>query len=146
MSPTTAPFQQLIGQTEKALNAILDRQLAGTISEPQWVALVLIAGGESAGRDRVTSRLAYALKADSRTAADHIAGLLAMGLVQPAPEPGPDLALTAAGHQLFGSIQRQVGEITQRLWGDLPVAEMDVTREVLATILERAESELSAAS
>ncbi len=86
MSPTTAPFQQLIGQTEKALNAILDRQLAGTISEPQWVALVLIAGrGESAGRDRVTSRLAHALKADSRTAADHIAGLLAMGLVQPAP-------------------------------------------------------------
>ena len=72
MSPTTAPFQQLIGQTEKALNAILDRQLAGTISEPQWVALVLIAGrGESAGRDRVTSRLAHALKADPDRCGPH---------------------------------------------------------------------------
>jgi DNA-binding MarR family transcriptional regulator len=147
MSPTTAPFQQLIGQTEKALNAILERQLAGMISEPQWVALVLIAGsGESASRGQITGRLAHALKADSQTAADHVGGLLAKGLVQPVSEPGPDLALTAAGHQLFGRIQRQVGEITQRLWGDLPAAEMDLTREVLATILERAESEFSAAS
>ncbi|HTZ94064.1 MAG TPA: hypothetical protein VMB74_16860 [Streptosporangiaceae bacterium] len=147
MSPTKAPFQQLIGQTEKALNAILDRQLAGAISEPQWVALVLIAGsGDSASRDQVTARLAHALKADTGTAADHLGGLLAKGLVQPVPESGSDLALTKAGHELLGRIQRQVGEITQRLWGDLPAAEMDVTRGVLATILERTDSELSAAS
>jgi hypothetical protein len=35
----------IIGQTEKALNAILARQLAGTgITEPQWVTLVIVNG------------------------------------------------------------------------------------------------------
>jgi hypothetical protein len=33
---------QVIGQTEKTLGAILDRQLAGTgLTEPQWVTLVV---------------------------------------------------------------------------------------------------------
>ena len=36
MSTTPAFGTQLIGQTEKTLNAILDRQLAGTgVTEPQ---------------------------------------------------------------------------------------------------------------
>jgi len=37
-------------------------------------------------------------------------------------------------------------EITQRLWGDIPAADMAVVRRVLGTVLERAEAELSAAS
>lgn len=40
---TEIPFgPQLIGRTEKALNALLDRELSGTgLTEPQWVALTL---------------------------------------------------------------------------------------------------------
>jgi hypothetical protein len=41
----------VIGQTEKALNAILHRQLAGTsLTEPQWVTLTLtvVSGGPGA--------------------------------------------------------------------------------------------------
>ena len=65
--------QQLIGQTEKTLNAILDRQLAGTVTEPQWIALVLIAGsGESVSRDQVTARIAHALKADPSAASNQV--------------------------------------------------------------------------
>jgi DNA-binding MarR family transcriptional regulator len=147
VTTTTAPFQQLIGQTEKTMNAILDRQLAGTVSEPQWVALVLIAGsGESAGREQVVTRLAHALKADRQTAVDHIEQLVTKGLIGTVPEVTSDVAFTAAGHQLLGRVQRQVGQITERLWGDLPAAEMDVARRVLGTVLERAEAELRSAS
>lgn len=147
MSNTTTPFQRLIGQTEKALNAILDRELGGAVSEPQWVALVLIAGsGDLAGRDQVATRLAHALKADHQTAADHIGQLIAKGLVRTAGELSSDVELTAAGHQLLGRVQSKVGEITERLWGDIPAAEMDATRLVLGTVLERAEAELRPAS
>ncbi len=147
MSTTTIPFQQLIGQTEKTLNAILDRQLAGTVTEPQWIALVLIAGsGESVSRDQVTARIAHALKADPSAASNQVDHLVAKGLVRSVPEPSSDLTLTAAGHQLLDRIRRRVGDIIQRLWGDLPATEMDVTRGVLATILRRAEAELSTAS
>ncbi|WP_164842402.1 hypothetical protein [Actinoplanes solisilvae] len=40
------PFgAQLIGRTEKALNALLERELSGTgLTEPQWVALTLTVG------------------------------------------------------------------------------------------------------
>jgi hypothetical protein len=43
VSTTTPTFgAQVLGQTEKALNAILARQLAGTgLTEPQWVTLTL---------------------------------------------------------------------------------------------------------
>ncbi len=38
MSTTPAFGTQIIGQTEKALNALLDQQLPGTgLTEPQWV-------------------------------------------------------------------------------------------------------------
>ena len=147
MSTSTTPFQRLIGQTEKTLNAILERQLGGAVSEPQWVTLVLIAGsGDSANRDQVATTLAHALKADHQTAASHIGQLIAKGLVQTMSEPSSDVALTAAGHQLLGRVQSQVGEITERLWGDLPAAEMDATRRVLSTVLDRAEAELRPAS
>ena len=55
---------RVIGQAEKTLGAILDRQLAGTgLTEPQWVILTLaVTGGGAAHRDRFTSMVADALK------------------------------------------------------------------------------------
>jgi DNA-binding MarR family transcriptional regulator len=137
MADTDVPFQRLVGQTEKTLNAILDKVLAGTVSERQWVALVVIAGGGPAG-----DRVARALKTDQRGAADHIAALAAQGLVETGPS---GTAVTADGQRLIDRVQAQVGEITQRLWGDIPAADMAVVRRVLGTVLERAEAELSAA-
>lgn len=140
MADTDVPFQRLVGQTEKTLNAILEKLLAGTVSERQWVALVVIAGG---GPDQAGARVARALKTDQRDAADHIAALAAQGLVGTGPS---GTAVTADGQRLVDRVQGQVGEITQRLWGDIPAADMAVVRRVLGTVLERAESELSAAS
>jgi DNA-binding MarR family transcriptional regulator len=138
MADTDVPFQRLVGQTEKTLNAILDKVLAGTVSERQWVALVVIAGGGPAG-----DQVARALKTDQRGAADHITALAAQGLVRTGPS---GTAVTADGQRLIDRVQVQVGEITQRLWGDIPAADMAVVRRVLGTVLDRAEAELSAAS
>ncbi len=143
MGDTDVPFQRLVGQTEKTLNAILDKVLAGTVSERQWVALVVVAGGGPAGRDQALAQVARALKTAQRGAADHIAALAAQGLVATGPS---GTAITADGQRLIDRVQAQVGEITQRLWGDIPATDMAVVRRVLGTVLDRAEAELSAAS
>jgi DNA-binding MarR family transcriptional regulator len=147
MNDTTPPFAQLIGQTEKTLNAILDRLLDGAVSEPEWVSLVLIAGsGGTADRDEFTSRVAHALKADRQTAARHVGQLAAKGLVLTTPGAGSAVTLTEAGQQLLGRIRKQVGDVTERLWGDLPRPDLDVAGRVLSTVLERAEADLASRS
>jgi DNA-binding MarR family transcriptional regulator len=147
MNDTTPPFAQLIGQTEKTLNAILDRLLAGAVSEPQWVALVLIAGsGGTADRGEYTGRVAQALKTDQQTAADHVGQLAAKGLVRTAPPADSAVTLTEEGHQLLGRVRKQTGDVTGRLWGDLPQPDLDVAGRVLSTVLERAEADLAARS
>jgi hypothetical protein len=148
MNSPLAPFgAQLIGQTEKTMNAILDRLLAGRVSEPQWVALVLLASsGGSADHDQFTARVAHALKENRETAAARVGQLAAKGLVKAAPEPGYSVALTETGQQLIGSVRTQVDDVTQRLWGDLPAADLEVAGRVLRTVLERAETQLVARS
>lgn len=144
MNNLPPPFSpQLIGRTEKTLNAILDRQLAGAVTEPQWVTLVLIAASSrSADRGQLTAQVAHALRVNQKTAVTHIGQLAGKGLVQIAPGPGAGVALTEAGQRLLGGVRKQVAEITQRLWGDLPVADLQVAGRVLSTVLERAEAEL----
>ena len=58
MSTTPTFGTQLIGQTEKTLNAILGRLLAGTgLSEPEWVTLtVAVTSGGSIERHTCSAR------------------------------------------------------------------------------------------
>jgi DNA-binding MarR family transcriptional regulator len=148
MNNTAPPLAPLIGQTENTLRAILNRQLAGTeVTYPQWTALILTAAaGGPVGHDQLTTGLAGALQADQVTAGSHIDALAASGLVQATPGPSSCIALTEAGQQLLSRVQKQTGEITQRLWGDLPAADLEATRRVLSTVLERAQAELKARS
>lgn len=169
MDSVPTPFgAQLIGQTEKTMNAILDRLLAGRVSEPEWVALVLIASSGSADHDQFTARVAHALRESQETAAARIGQLAARGLVQIAPErpagaarpgpaggrpprPGPPqsgsrVTLTETGQQLIASVRHQVDEVTGRLWGDLPAADLEIAGRVLRTVLARAEAEVGAGS
>ncbi len=57
---------------------------------------------------------------------------------------GGAITLTDAGQQLLDRVRGQTGEITQRLWGDLPAADHEATRRMLSTVLERAQAELRA--
>ena len=55
------------------------------------------------------------------------------------------MKVTKAGQQLQTRIRTAVGEITERLWGDLPAEELTTAGRVLSTILARANEELASA-
>jgi DNA-binding MarR family transcriptional regulator len=146
MTVTTPVFdQRLIGQTEKTMNAILDRLLAGTgVTEPEWVTLVLTAaGGAPAGRDEQASGVAGALKVDWATAEYHIQTLMTKGLAEISSQDGAAVTLSRSGQELVDRVRAQVGEITHRLWGDLPAADLQIAGRVLSIVLQRAEAELA---
>jgi DNA-binding MarR family transcriptional regulator len=147
MSTTPTFGTPILGQTEKALNAILDRQLAGTgLTEPQWVTLTMtIAGGGTVDRDQLVGRVAGVLKVSEAEAQARIAELAAAQLLRAPDGEGPTVELTDAGQQLHGRIRAAVAQITQRLWGDLPAEDLATAGRVLSTVLARANAELTAA-
>ena len=137
---------QLIGQTEKALNAFLERELAGTgLTEPQWVTLRLatIEGG-AIDRSRFVGRLAGAVKVEERQAQALIDGVAAAGFFD-ASVAESRVEVTGAGRRLHDRIRTATGEIAKRLWADLPAADLASAARVLGTVLERANAELATA-
>lgn len=147
MSTTPAFGAQILGRTEKALNAILDRQLAGTgLTEPDWITLTLTAAsGGTVGHDRLASQVAGALKVSPAQAQARVAGLAAAQLLKTGGGDEPIVTLTGAGRQLHGRIRAAVTDITQRMWGDLPAGDLVTAGRVLGVVLARANAELGAA-
>ncbi len=141
---TTTFGTQIIGQTEKALNAILERLLAGTdITEPQWVALTLtVVGDGSLTADALTARVAGSLKVDPATARERLAELTAAGLVATAPDGA--VTATERGRAQWNQVRTEVATITEGLWGDLPAEDLAVAGRVLSTVLTRANTHLAA--
>ena len=143
---STPPFgTQIIGQTEKALNAILDRLLDGTnLTEPQWVTLTLtVLSGGTVDRDELISRVAGALKVTDADAKARVDELAAAQLVARPEDPASPVLVTEAGRDLQSRIRSEVGEITGRLWGDLPGDDLATAGRVLSTVLTRANDELA---
>lgn len=145
MSSTLEFGTQLIGQTEKTLNAILGRLLAGTrVTEPQWVTLtVAVMSGGSLAPERFVSRVAGALKVSQERAQAHIDELVAARLLQLPLDNEEAVSVTDSGRDLHAGIRGRVAEITQRLWGDLPAGDLATAASVLNTVLERANAELA---
>jgi DNA-binding MarR family transcriptional regulator len=143
-TPTFSPA--VLGQTEKALNAILDRQLAGTgLTERHWITLTLtVVSGGVVDRDQLVRRVAGALKVDDAEAQSLIDELAAARLLQ-APDEGSLVKLTDSGQLLHTQIRAAVTQITERMWGDLPAEDLATAGRVLSTVLERANAELAAA-
>jgi DNA-binding MarR family transcriptional regulator len=142
---TTAPAfgTQLIGQTEKTLNAILARLLAGTgLSEPQWVGLTIAVMGGPAESDPFAARVADALKLDHSGADALVASLVEAGLLE---VTNGLVKATPAGAELQTRVRTSVGQITERLWGDLPAEDLATAGRVLASVLSRANAELAGA-
>ena len=147
---TTAPSfsAPLLGQTEKTLNAILDRHLAGTgLTEPQWVTLTLtVASGGAVEHRQLVSRVADALKVSEVEAQARLTELAAAQLLEVRGDEGSLVTVTDAGQRLHAQIRTVVTDITQRLWGDLPSEELATAGRVLSTILARANEELAGVS
>jgi DNA-binding MarR family transcriptional regulator len=143
MTTTTQAFgAALIGQTEKALNAILDRQLAGTgITEPQWVTLTLaVASGEAVDRAELIRRVGGATQFSQAAVADRIAELAAAGFLHDGGDSR--IQVTDEGRARWTQIRAATGPITQRLWGDLPAEDLAAAGRVLGIVLDRARAAL----
>lgn len=145
MTTTALAFgTQVIGQTEKALNAILDRRLAGTgVTEPQWVTLTLaVVSGGSIETDQLINRVGGSLKVGEADAKALVTTLTTAGLLAAAEEGG--VTVTDAGRALWTRIRTAVGQITHDLWGDLPTDDLEAAGRVLNTVLTRANALLAA--
>ena len=142
---TAAAFgAQIIGRTEKALNAILERQLADTdITEPQWVALTLtVINGETMAGDTLIARISDALKVNEAAVRQRNTELSAANLVR--ITAGGTVEATDEGRMRWSQIRAATTQITQQLWGDLPEADLAVAGRVLNTVLIRVNALLSA--
>jgi hypothetical protein len=144
MSTTTPTFSPaILGQTEKALNAILDRQLAGTgLNESRWITLTLtVMSGGTVDRDQLVGQVAGGLKVSEAEAQARIAELAAAQLVQEGERS--TVQVTDAGAQLHAKIRTATTQITERMWGDLPAEDLATAGRVLSVVLERANAELA---
>ncbi|PVE98218.1 hypothetical protein [Microbacterium sp. TPD7012] len=120
------PFgSQLIGQTEKALNALLrtvlvDRQL----SEREWVALRLTSqfDGPDALAETIRDRAQFA------DAADLLSGLERRGLIV-------DDALSVAGADLVDEIGREIRALTEPIWAGIDAADAEAAARALRSVL-----------
>lgn len=142
---TTAPAfgTALIGQTEKALNAILDRQLAGTgITEPQWVTLTLtVVSGGSIDRAELIRRVSGATQFSQASVAERIAELTDAGFLRASGDG--HVQVTDEGQARWTQVRAAIAPITQRLWGDLPTEDLAAAGRVLSTVLDRATAVLA---
>ena len=135
---------RVIGQAEKTLGAILDRQLAGTgLTEPQWVILTLaVTSGAAVERKQFTRMVAGALKISETQARARVGDMVTTQQLQITGE-APAVTATGAARQLHSRISAAITQITQRLWGDLPAGDLATAGRVLAIITERANAELA---
>jgi DNA-binding MarR family transcriptional regulator len=148
MSTTTATpafSARLIGQTEKTLNAILERQLAGSgLTEQHWITLtIVIVSGGSIDRDELVRQVASAAKFSEQDVRARVSDLVASRLLDDSASPA--VTVTDAGAQLHAQIRAANNELTARLWGDLSDDELATAAHALGTVLERANAELRAA-
>lgn len=144
MNTSAAPFgTRLIGQTEKTLNAILNRLLAGSgLTEQHWVALTVTLHGGTSGTDEAALRIATTLKTAPEAGAELLGELIDRGYVG-AADVGI-VAVTDDGRAFYEAVQQQVQAVTARLWGDIPATQLETAAAVLATVQERAVGELAA--
>lgn len=130
----TTPFgPQLIGETEKTLNALLRGFLADTgLSEPQWVTLRI-----ASTLDGTDSGLASAARerAHFEDSDEIVSELTERGLLA-------EDRLTGAGRDLLAQMQATIAEATRPIWEGLPESDVAAATRVLNEVATRARSVL----
>jgi len=144
---STPTLTQSIGQAENALRAVLDRLLAETgTTFVQWVTLNMLArGGSAVQQQQLVRQIEAALKLEEPTVLATLGELTALGLVTTPPGDGARVELTTAGDAQFQRLRERIDSVSERLYGDLPIDDLAVTRRVLGIVAERANAELGRA-
>lgn len=128
------PITRFIGEAERTLQALLQRQLqkAG-ISFPEWVALTILSGGQLP-----TEELAQAI-AGARVVAPGSEMTLVNDLIgKELVARGQNLSITQRGLDVFQPLRDSVRGVTSRLVADVSSDDLAVTRRVLETLTSRA--------
>jgi hypothetical protein len=128
----STPFgPQLIGETEKTLNALLRRFLEGTgLSEPQWVTLRL-ADALDGSVDADGLALAVRDRAHFSNADDLVSDLTDRGLLDVG-------RLTCAGRELITATRSTITTATAPIWDTLPADDVAAATRVLNEVVTRA--------
>jgi hypothetical protein len=128
----TTPFgPQLIGETEKTLNALLLRHLEGTdLTEPQWVTM-RVANMLDGTADQEGLARAVADRAHFPDAARHVDDLTTRGLLA-------DGRLTASGSELLARLQASLADDISALFDGLSPGDVAATERVLNELVGRA--------
>lgn len=129
----TTPFgPQLVGETEKALGALLDRFLDGTgLTEREWVTMRL---AHQAGATDLAE--AVATRARFADAPALVQGLADRGLLD-GGEP------TTAGRELTALVQARITAATSAIWEGLPEQDVAAATRVLNEVCGRARDVLA---
>ncbi|MEX1079860.1 MAG: hypothetical protein WED09_12230 [Homoserinimonas sp.] len=129
---------QLIGQTEKTLNALLKTILGDQLTEAQWVTLRIAQLLES----RISSNDALARAVSDRAhfsdARALVGELTTAGLLDGGQ-------LTRAGEAVVSDIELQIAERTDPVWAGLSPEDVAAASRVLNEVLRRARSTLAQA-
>lgn len=123
---------QLIGATEKTLNALLQHVLRdAALPEPHWVTLRL------AAQNTTTLPLAplVAARAHFTDAEAIVAELTHRGLIR-GDEPTP------AGRALLNELQSRIADLTAPIWDGLDPDDVAATTRVLSAVASRADAVL----
>lgn len=130
------PFSpQLIGETEKTLNALLRRLLEGTgLTEPQWVTLRVAnqLDGTVGNDDLIAAVADRAHFPDADRLVDDLSDL---GLLD-------DGRLTSAGRGLTEALQATIASTTAPIWEGLPPDDVAAAARVLNEVVVRARAVL----
>lgn len=124
----------IVGQAEKAHNAVLERVLAGTsLDERQWITLQLaVAAGTGTRIADLVARVSGAAKYSPAVVETAIEALTGSGLLD--RSAGEELAVTAAGTALVGELRAKVAEHIGAAYGQIPAEDLATAARVLKTI------------
>ena len=117
---TIPPLSRTLGPAERALRALLDRELARErLSFPEWTVLVFTRSSPLTSDEIARRQLAGFVVADASETREAVDALICAGLLT--QHTDARLSQTERGRRVFSDIGETVEKMTEALWGDLPV-------------------------